>query len=1314
MMIRKARRQNCWARILRISSGLGGAALLTGLLSSCESKGFRKTEINKGQISSLTDAATLGEGVTRCEVSGAFTALSAQNSSKRIKVSLNTPQSQQQLFAASSPFSYTIENPDIRFARELSLPLRLVFESEDGSLMGISPAIVACPEGKLTLGGLALDAPGSLAGQLRLFQRGGAELDATVSDARISLGRSVIAQAGSGKGSFNFNRLPIGDYNILIEYPGYETLSYPITVSREPVSEPLPIYLMPSGLEEPFGVMKILPQKNRVYDPVNPLRRTVSLFWNRAAASMRYGASVTGSDKSAGAAIAENATWHSLAREFVYDFGRAGYNTLHYQFRHANEQKLGEIYTLNLLHEVFAPTTGIRINQGSLVTQDLLVEVSHNAPAEARLMRLSDDIQKLGQEPWQPIAPTAVFRFKEDTPLNSKVMLYGQFKTLAELESPVYSTTISYEPFWGTDVPAFEVVKEQFMGFSQLVDLEIKVPRAAYEMRLYEETLSGGNRMVGDWVTEEPVKRTNLENQWLAVTSHIQFLFIKSGRQTIYLQFRTKNGQLSPIYKQEVDVRPFNGSAGEFTINDGAPYAASRVLSIKPQAPYRAKYIRIGEYNWLDYSEPPEYGTPVATPGSYDGSYGGSYGAAANPSPIGLGSLINHSEFVMLKPAHTYVVKQRLPGYVTLYVQYMDIDETTSPVYSNTIFIDPYLNGQGSFTIGDGSVGVMRSHEFLLNLTPPGPEVREFRMRMADASSLAPYEAPDGHGESGTGYLGPIAWQPIAPTVKVAVKGRGQKTVYLQYRNALCDETNVLQRSFYYDPFYMDPGRVELQDNAKVVKSPILKLNISPPMATTAFFITTDVNAVPPYESSLWRAPQPGYIEFELERLKKDAGNEAHSQTATLYTYFRNAVGDISDAVATVVTYDPFYQDIKSDMLTLPEVVKEPEVVVTLKESPPVHAVEWSVTVEPLSLLPSGGTGSTSSPSSGPCTSCERWEVISSSSRVPLPNLRGYHTVVVKFRNYRGEESIALRKRVLYDPFYNDAGSMVINNNELVTLHPILDVKVTPPEKAVEMQYHIEGMDGITNKTVPVWTPVSDQTFRIAIPIGEGKASPDEGLYRIAVKFRTVNNLESATILEEICYGSTCESFATAPASSEVKRVPVTLRSIVDGAAFWSVSSAEDGVGAPPPEKIPVSTPTIDYLCSKVGRQWLKVQLYDSEGRVKRTAYLAVNYQPFPDGNGDFTILGLDAEGAISASEVSIKLLPPPQAVQVKILLGNKGSEEAPLLVKDWFDVSSLSDYIFKIEGLSGAGMKEIIVVYRNKENTESEGIKKGFNHQLF
>ena len=617
-----------------------------------------------------------------------------------------------------------------------------------------------------------------------------------------------------------------------------------------------------------------------------PFMRTFNPVANSSAYYIRYSSDAT----QLSAAAAGGAPWQQINDSFDFDFQKNGGSILYYQFADIQQQGLSEVFTLPVVLDNFLATTGLILGDGSGILTSNVAPVTVIVPPAAYRMRVAPSIDTLLVTPWQEPKPSFVFNFPfiRDPSTNflqgfGNVTLYLQYQDAGGMVSPMYNASATLNLFPPAISPqVFRVNGGAVVTSTRLVQLDINVPPNAFEMLIFEAETPN------DFNTPIPTLNTNstpqTRNIWLAGQPSSFYTFTSIGSKTLYLQFRSIDQAVSPVYKYPIIVQPFaDPLLGGFLINGGAPIALSPFLDIALRIPPTATHFRI-----FDSAQRALINAASVTPNN----------------SVGLSGVFGIETSVVvpwleLTPNFIFT-PQVSSGVVTLYIQFKNQDHDVSPVYQRTINIQPQPPGSGAFAVNpdpvtrDSALVTTSSLVFLKIVPPPG--------YIGGAMTIYEGNIPD---QLLANFIAVPQPDPISgeqPLTPFKLTGIGAHTIYVRFKTI--DQVGVetlspaaLMRTIFYEPFPLALTGIKINNGAATVAVADIGnvlLALTAPTNVTKMRLITDL--IDDLSTKPFQAFNAAINNFALP---------ASTGQHTVYVQYQNNDGDISSVFSSFITVIP-------------------------------------------------------------------------------------------------------------------------------------------------------------------------------------------------------------------------------------------------------------------------------------------------------------------------------------------------------------------------------------------------------------------------
>jgi hypothetical protein len=694
---------------------------------------------------------------------------------------------------AEGSFSYAISDQELQRLTALysqdqeNVQALIVRNAGAATLIGLSRPFALQAGKSVDLEFVRMLPPMNYAGQVQLFQAGGI----VKADSGVSVSAFLESTQSDAAGGFELRNLPQAKVKLRLHKSGFEAKTIEVDgIGETKVIGRIPTVLFPQGqlasyLHDVARYVEAPP-----FDVNRPYRRFFAVSHSAQAAFIAY------SDKREDLSKLAPGDWQQVSNEIAFDFGGIGEQTLYYRVADKG-LNASPVQSITVQIDLFKFNKGIVIGDGSGRVTSSRSKVKIDIPPYASHMRLAQDasefegivandtegIQINTVTGWMEVKPEIewVFRLPKSNANGRRLTLFCQFRTPQGEESPVYYGTTEIDPFYGQNF-SFLIEGGAQQTPERVVELTINLPPNANQMAVFEEVVTGNGGVVSGTLVQVPV-RDLLDQYWMPVQTKMFFTFQSPGRKEIYVKFRTVEGIESPAIKQLIQVLPFLPQESGLEINDGAPVSLSRNLVVDLNPPPRAAGFRLAERD-ADLREQPFQGFVRSLP----------YRASTT-------------------------------GLVTLHVQYLDFDGSTSFVSSRAIMIDPYAGGHGDFRVNGGAI-VAISPILYLDIMPPEGAVEMQIGRTGAAAHADPFHVS--------------VWQPVAPVADYLLPQSGTHTMYVRFRNLEGEISASTARSINYDPF--PPGSIGIVAPSSVVYNRLVTVNLNAPSSAWKMFVSHDPN----------------------------------------------------------------------------------------------------------------------------------------------------------------------------------------------------------------------------------------------------------------------------------------------------------------------------------------------------------------------------------------------------------------------------------------------------------------------------------------
>lgn len=465
-------------------------------------------------------------------------------------------------------------------------------------------------------------------------------------------------------------------------------------------------------------------------------------------------------------------------------------------------------------------------------TKSFLVRTSPQA-TYFRYHHRREDLENPGKISWRNVQQS----FDYDFAANGGHTLYYQFANQdMQQSSQIYALQTIIDPLGASN----GIVINDGSGYARSLDLTLKidVPPTAFRMRVGESEIDLRNT---EWRLPEPLINYSLK----------PYANLDIGSRTIHVQFADVNGVLSPVYTASVIITLWPAALPPvFTINGGDSASATRLVRLDIQVPTNAYEMQIFEASESNNISP--LSSVLGIPG------------VNNSGPT-------RNLWLAVKPQLYF--KFNGAGIKTLYLQFRTADQITSPMYEQSIRVDPFPNLADGFVINNGAP-FARSRHLDISLLPPHGSV-QFKI-----------------GEN-SGQLSQLPWITLMPNYIYTANSEGRKNIYVAYRTLDGDESPVFTQSIFIEAFPPNDGDFEINGGALATLSPKLHIDLYPPL--TARFFSISEGFVPREEDAVWHEIRPDF-----------ALNVFGAGSKSVFVRYRSDDNIISAAIQRVIFYDPF------------------------------------------------------------------------------------------------------------------------------------------------------------------------------------------------------------------------------------------------------------------------------------------------------------------------------------------------------------------------------------------------------------------------
>lgn len=696
--------------------------------------------------------------------------------------------------------------------------------SDDTNLRGVSESISTSSRGVVKVETVKIQTPASVEGKILILRDDG-QISVPTDGVKLRIGSKDLTTGAEG--AFAVSDIPAGRIPVY----GFIDGSAPFRDTWQLLAGESKKFDVPFLIFPAKGIHGLVMQDQNavIQSPLTtktPYTKAFSVRNSPNAVNIRYHHVREKLEKS-------EIEWKPINQKIEYDFGANGGHTLYYQFADQSNQVTSQLYSLQTIIDPLGNSTGFVVNDGTGTTNSLDVTLNIDVPLTAFRMRVGETMEDLKRAEWMNPQPVFNYRLKAhpNVDIGSRT-IYVQFGDVGALLSPVFTANITVN-LWPAPIPdVFTINNGDPESKSRLVKLNINVPTQAYEMQIFEapeDRIKPGSNdptvVIGGIGTSAA---TNTRSLWLAAKPELYFNFSGAGMKTLYLQFRTRDMIISPLYDQQIRVQPFPIAADGFVINNGSPISSSRHLELSLIPPHGSVQFKVGE----------------------------------------TGNGLNQAPWLSLNPAFLFTVGS--PGVKTLYVEYRNIDGDESAVFTQSIYVDPFLPGENNFVI-NGDQPITISPKLHIELLP--------------AMSATHFMIGEGRFPNPEDEV----WLEIRPNIAFTISGTGSKLIYVRYRSDDGIVSAAIQKTIFYDPFPFGSAGVVINNGAATTSTNIVSLDIFGEINLTTMRISNDIstiNAMP-------------FMQYQSET------NHLIPDTIGLhkvYIQFKTATGEISPVYFSEIT----------------------------------------------------------------------------------------------------------------------------------------------------------------------------------------------------------------------------------------------------------------------------------------------------------------------------------------------------------------------------------------------------------------------------
>ncbi len=347
------------------------------------------------------------------------------------------------------------------------------------------------------------------------------------------------------------------------------------------------------------------------------------------------------------------------------------------------------VYVASAVIDLFPSTADevFKIDIGAATTQNRLVRCDINVPVNAFEMRVWEVNSSSGgggffgggssgrdtSNLWLAVQPYMFYTFQAP----GIKTVYLQFRTREQMVSPTYQQVIRVDPF--PQIPTGFVIN----GGAPTTDspnvmLTLIPPPTAIAFKVTNTAGSGGGgggglgNLGGSGSTDE----------FINLVPSFPYTLSAAGPQTLYVQYRTIDGDESQLYAKTIEFNPYLPN-GAFDINNGAPLTIDPVLNITNiVAPPTAAFMNIS------------YGSPSST---------------------------NTTEWQYITSTVPYRVYT--PGLQTIFIMFKTANGIVLPAIQRSVIYDPWPFNASGVIVDNGAASTTDAN-VTLTIWNPGNAVK--------------------------------------------------------------------------------------------------------------------------------------------------------------------------------------------------------------------------------------------------------------------------------------------------------------------------------------------------------------------------------------------------------------------------------------------------------------------------------------------------------------------------------------------------------------------------------------------------------------
>jgi hypothetical protein len=577
--------------------------------------------------------------------------------------------------------------------------------------------------------------------------------------------------------------------------------------------------------------------------------------------------------------------------------------------------------------------------------------------AGARFLRYGDDGAKVKSSvPWQPVSDLVSFNFTQE----GANTLHYQFADAKRAAASVITTVdVAANPF--ADSTGITIGDGSGTVPSRNVTVRVDLPDVATEMRISEN--------VADLAATSPLPfvKASPEVSYVFTVQrspeNAESKMVETMLRTLYCQFRSASGTVSPVFKATTRITPFPDTltnedafkigiweedkttqiiaGGIISVTGGREQlqkvffpVASRLDFLFNTTGYKTIFLQfrdvdgltssiyrqnvlVGAVSSVDVGFTINDGSPVSITRELEIRLNLPEGASAyriSEDPVALGNLPFDippaSRIVSFVTAGT--------GLRTLYLQYGDAVNNASKTYTASVTVDPFNGDPGSFVINGGEL-VTQFPAAVLSIRPPLTAAQMEITRAIGGPNVSPFCGSD-TVVTLTASATFNRWAAVSDHFDVWLPTVGPSFYCLRFRNLAGDVGPFVVQHIVYDPFPVDLGGVVIAKNADgTVSQRDVTLGITIPPRARAMRIASSLAALPttPFreleESVNWYFAKPGpagddrYFEVFVQFVTENGElSTVYSDNALLEIFpierlvAELSVASVTDATATI------------------------------------------------------------------------------------------------------------------------------------------------------------------------------------------------------------------------------------------------------------------------------------------------------------------------------------------------------------------------------------------------------------------------------